>query len=162
MSWEHEFAAVKRLASSADAQAARHPEAEASEAVEAAKRAAITRTIRQGRDAWDQIGNANSFSAWCKIGAALSVGKSYALRTSGANCAWGATYSGAFNKWLAEYGFGAMRPIVVTRSLCCKRSNNGVRAYRISNVVGCVAPSRTSNAGAGKHNKPLRLAAMAS
>jgi hypothetical protein len=86
------------------------PEAEAAEAAERAERAAITRTIRQGRDAWEQIGNANSFTAWCRIGATLSVGKSHALRTTGANCAWGSTYSRAFSAWMSKHGFGAMRP----------------------------------------------------
>jgi hypothetical protein len=76
---------------------------------EAAERAAITRTIRLGRDCWKRIGDANSFTAWCRIGAALHIGKTHALRTTGANCAWGSTYSRAFNTWMNEYGFGAMR-----------------------------------------------------
>lgn len=85
-------------------------EAEARDAREAAERTTAIKIIRQGRDAWEQIGDANSFTAWCRIGAALHIGKTHALRVSGANCAWGSMYSRAFNKWMGEHGFGAMRP----------------------------------------------------
>jgi hypothetical protein len=37
------------------------------------------RTIRACRDAWEQIGKAESFSSWKSIGAALSIGKTHAL-----------------------------------------------------------------------------------
>jgi hypothetical protein len=61
------------------------------EAKEAAERVAERRVIRDGLDAWQAIGKAESFEAWKRIGAALAVGKEFALRSSGANAAWGAT-----------------------------------------------------------------------
>jgi hypothetical protein len=50
------------------------------EAREAAERVSTQRVIRAGRDAWEAIGNAESFTAWKQIGAALAVGKAHALR----------------------------------------------------------------------------------
>lgn len=59
------------------------------EAKEAAARVAERRTIRRGRDAWEQINKAESFDGWKAIGAALAVGKARALKITGANAAWG-------------------------------------------------------------------------
>jgi hypothetical protein len=47
------------------------------------------RTVKAGRDAWNAIGKAETFEAWKLIGAALSIGKAYALYVTGANAAWG-------------------------------------------------------------------------
>jgi hypothetical protein len=80
------------------------------EAKEAAAKVAERRVIRAGRDAWHEIGRAESFEAWCRIGAALAVGKAYALKATGANAAWGRNYSLAFSAWMKECGFGFMRP----------------------------------------------------
>ena len=55
------------------------------EARAAAAKVAERRVIRAGRDAWHEIGRAESFEAWCRIGAALAVGKAYALKATGAN-----------------------------------------------------------------------------
>jgi hypothetical protein len=100
------------------------------DAAEAAERAAVTKTIRQGRDAWEHISDANSFSAWCRIGAALAIGKGRALSTTGANAAWGATYSRAFNKWMAEYGFGAMRPSDRSHAIALHENLQAVERWR--------------------------------
>jgi hypothetical protein len=66
------------------------------------------RTIRLGYEAWQAIDKAESFSAWCRIGAALSIGKAEALRTTGANRAAGQYYCRAFHRWIADHGFGTM------------------------------------------------------
>ena len=55
------------------------------EARAAAAKVAERRVIRAGRDAWHEIGRAESFEAWCRIGAALAVGKAYALKANGTN-----------------------------------------------------------------------------
>jgi hypothetical protein len=66
------------------------------------------RTIRLGCEAWLAIDKAESFSAWCRIGAALSIGKAEALRTTGANRAAGQYYCRAFHRWIVDHGFGTM------------------------------------------------------
>jgi len=81
---------------------------------ELAERLAEQRTIRAGRDAWEEFGKAGSFNAWCKIGAALAVGRDYALRVTGANAPTGRRYSWTFSAWCRQHGFGKMRP--ATRS----------------------------------------------
>lgn len=48
-------------------------------------------TIRAGVDAWTAIGRAESFKSWCAIGAALAIGRVYALRVTGANAPMGQT-----------------------------------------------------------------------
>jgi hypothetical protein len=77
---------------------------------EAAEQLAATRTIRAGRNALEAITKAESYEAWKAIGAALAIGKAHALRVTGANAAWGSTYSRAFSCWIKEHGFGEMRP----------------------------------------------------
>ena len=66
------------------------------------------RTIRLGYEAWQAIDKAGSFSAWCRIGAALSIGRAEALRTTGANRAAGQFYCRAFHRWCVDHGFGTM------------------------------------------------------
>jgi hypothetical protein len=66
------------------------------------------RTIKLGYEAWQAIDKAESFSAWCRIGAALSIGKAEALRTTGANRAAGQYYCQAFHRWIVDHGFGTM------------------------------------------------------
>jgi hypothetical protein len=72
------------------------------------------RTIRAGAEAWAEISKLGSFSAWCKIGAALAIGRAYALRVSGASEPWGRNYTHAFSRWAKVHGFKGMPP--ATRS----------------------------------------------
>ena len=80
---------------------------------EAERRAAAARflehrIVAQGREAWSAIGRAESFEAWKRIGAALSVGKAHALKVTGANAAWGRNYSREFSLWVRQHGFDKM------------------------------------------------------
>jgi hypothetical protein len=81
-----------------------------SAAVEAEARAAAAKikTIRLGRDAWEAISKSASFDGWLKVGAALAVGKAHALRVTGANQAWGRSYSREFGEWIRKHDFAAM------------------------------------------------------
>jgi hypothetical protein len=79
---------------------------------EIAARFATQRIIKNGRDAWELIGNAETFTAWKCIGAALAIGKAHALRVTGANAAWGRNYSAAFAEWNRQHGFDRMAPSV--------------------------------------------------
>jgi hypothetical protein len=113
---------------------------------ETAERLVETRTIRRGRDRWEEIGKAESFSAWCDIGAALAVGKQWALRSSGANCAWGSTYSKAFSKWAADHGFASMRPsdrsyaVALHENLAAITAwRDGLPAHRRNRLIGAQA-----------------------
>jgi hypothetical protein len=69
------------------------------------------RTIREGLDCWREIGRAESYEHWKKIGAALSIGKQWALLTVDLDAPWHQRRYGAkFSKWLQAHGFDAMRP----------------------------------------------------
>jgi hypothetical protein len=102
------------------------------EAIEAEARAAAAkvRTIRLGRDAWEQINKAQSFEAWKHIGAALSVGKKHALKVSGAPTAWGRNYSLEFSLWIQQHGFERMP--APTRSVAIELHENAeaITAWR--------------------------------
>jgi len=81
------------------------------EAREAAARVAERRTIREGLDCWRELGRAESYEHWKKIGAALAIGKQYALRTIDPEAPWHQQRYGArFSQWLQQHGFNAMRP----------------------------------------------------
>jgi hypothetical protein len=99
---------------------------------ETAERIAERRIIRAGRDAWHEIGRAESFEAWCRIGAALAVGKAYALKATGANAAWGRNYSLAFGAWMKECGFGFMRPSDRSYAVELHENLKAITAWRIT------------------------------
>jgi hypothetical protein len=100
------------------------------EARAAAAKVAERRVIRAGRDAWHEIGRAESFEAWCRIGAALAVGKAYALKATGANAPWGRNYSLAFGAWMKECGFGFMRPSDRSNAVELHENLKAVTAWR--------------------------------
>jgi hypothetical protein len=64
--------------------------------------------IRAGRDAWQSINRTSSFENWRSVGAALAIGRAYALRVTGANRAWGRNYSRVFCDWMKEHKFDTM------------------------------------------------------
>jgi len=90
------------------------------------------RIIRAGVDAWRLIGKADSFENWKAIGAALHVGRTFALRATGANAPWGRNYSWTFSAWCKENGFGGMAKSV--RSVAIELHENivAVEAWRNS------------------------------
>jgi hypothetical protein len=106
------------------------PATVACEAQEAAERITERRVIREGRDAWQAIGKAESFTAWKQIGAALSVGKAHALRVTGANSAWGRNYSLAFSQWLTAHGFSSMRKSVRSVAIELVENIGAIEAWR--------------------------------
>ena len=97
---------------------------------EAAERLAITRVVRKGRDRWEEIGKAETFSAWCDIGTALAIGKAHALKVTGANRAWGQHYSREFGQWIKANGFDRMPKS--TRSVAIELHENAeaIEAWR--------------------------------
>jgi len=95
---------------------------EAAERREIDERFAQQRIIRAGRDAWQEIGKAGSFEAWCKIGAALALGRDFSLRSTAANAPTGRRYSWTFSAWCKQHGFGDMKP--ATRSWCLALHEN--------------------------------------
>ncbi len=97
---------------------------------EMAARIAERRIIRNGLDAWQTIGKAESFDNWCRIGAALAVGKAHALRVTGANRAWGSTYSREFNMWMKAHGFDAMTKSVRSVAIELHENAKAIEAWR--------------------------------
>jgi hypothetical protein len=94
------------------------PEVDEIEAKEVAERFAEQRIIKDGRDAWQEVSRAGSFENWKKIGFALLVGKTHALRVTRANAAWGSAYSREFGIWLKGHQFdrmpGPVRSVAIT------------------------------------------------
>ena len=99
-------------------------------AAEARTAAAKIKTIRLGRDAWEQIAKAQSFDGWLVIGAALSIGKRHALKVTGANAAWGRNYSHEFSLWVRQHGFE--KTPAATRSVAVELHENAhtIEAWR--------------------------------
>jgi hypothetical protein len=97
---------------------------------ETAERIATMRTIRAGRDAWEEINRAESFESWKLIGAALAVGKAHALKITGANAAWGQHYSREFGKWIKQHGFDKMAKSVRSVAIELHENANAIEAWR--------------------------------
>jgi hypothetical protein len=97
---------------------------------EAAAKVAERKVIRAGRDAWEAINKAESFEGWAVIGKALTIGRDYALRATGANAPTGRRYTWAFSAWCKRNGFGTMKP--ATRSWCLALHENraAITAWR--------------------------------
>jgi hypothetical protein len=100
------------------------------EAREAQERVAERRVIKNGVEAWEAIGKAESFEGWKRIGAALSVGKQFALRATGANAAWGRNYSRAFNGWLKQHRFDGMAKSVRSVAIELVENINAIERWR--------------------------------
>jgi hypothetical protein len=95
-----------------------------SAAIEAETREAQARVrvIRAGRDAWEQINKAQSFSGWVAVGKALAVGRDFALRATGANRPEGRHYCAEFSTWIEQHGFAGMQKSV--RSVAIELAEN--------------------------------------
>ena len=97
---------------------------------ELAAHLAEQRIIRAGRDAWEQIAQAQSFTAWVAIGRALSVGKQYALRVTGANSVRSRRYCLAFSRWMRDHGFGDMTASVRSVAIELHENLAAIEAWR--------------------------------
>jgi hypothetical protein len=88
------------------------------------------RTVKAGAEAWQAIDKAESFEAWKKIGAALSVGKQHALNVTGANRAWGQHYSREFCKWMTENHFSKMPKSLRSVAIELHENIDAITAWR--------------------------------
>src|SRR6476646_5175647 len=79
---------------------------------EAREAAAKVKTIRAGRDAWEQIAKSGSFSSWVAVGKALAIGRDFALRATLANRPEGRRYCAEFSAWIEAHGFAGMQKSV--------------------------------------------------
>ena len=88
------------------------------------------RTVRAGLTAWQAINKVESFESWKAIGAALAVGKAYALRVTGANQAWGRNYSGEYGAWIKQHGFEKMAKSVRSVAIELHENARAIEAWR--------------------------------
>jgi hypothetical protein len=95
-----------------------------------ATRFAEYRTIRAGRDAWEEINRAESFESWKAIGKALAVGREHALKATGANAPMGRRYSLAFSEWAKRHGFAGMQKSVRSVALELYANIEAITAWR--------------------------------
>jgi hypothetical protein len=102
---------------------------DAAERREIAERLAQDRIIRLGRDKWAEIAKCESFDAWLAIGHALSIGRDYALRSTGANAPMGRPYSWVFSAWCKKHGF-TMRPAIRSWCLALHENAAAITAWR--------------------------------
>jgi hypothetical protein len=66
------------------------------------------RTIKIGAECWQSISKSSSFENWSRVAKALLIGKSFALRTSGASAPMGRRYALAFSKWAQQHHLDGM------------------------------------------------------
>jgi hypothetical protein len=92
------------------------------DAREIAARFAEQRIIRAGVDSWQAITKAESFEGWKAIGRALAIGRTHALRVTGANRPMGRRYSRVFCEWITRHGFDQMPKSV--RSVALELNEN--------------------------------------
>jgi hypothetical protein len=89
---------------------------------EAAARFAEQRVIRAGIECWQAINKVESFESWKAIGAALKIGRDFALKSTGANAPMGRRYSEAFCEWINQHHFDRMPKS--TRSVALELNEN--------------------------------------
>jgi hypothetical protein len=78
-----------------------------------------------------EIGKPASFSAWCKIGRALSIGKAHALKVTGANAAGGQHYSREFGGWMKAHGFGSMSKATRSWAVALHENAASIEQWRL-------------------------------
>jgi hypothetical protein len=101
------------------------------EARAAASKVAERRTIREGLDCWREIGRAESYGHWVKIGAALFIGKQFALLTIGRDAPWyQRRYGHRFSQWLRAHGFDAMRPSERSDAITLFENRESIERWR--------------------------------
>jgi hypothetical protein len=64
------------------------------------------------------------------IGAALAIGKTHALRLSGANAPWGQNYCRQFSTWAKEHGFGTLRASDRSYAIALHENIGAITAFR--------------------------------
>jgi len=100
------------------------------DASEIAARFAEQRIIRAGVESWQAIGRADSFENWKSIGKALAIGRTHALRVTGANRPMGRRYSRVFCEWVARHGFDRMPKSVRSVALELNENIAAIEAWR--------------------------------
>jgi hypothetical protein len=133
-----------------------------------AARFAELRTIRAGVECWQEIGRTGSFESWVKIGKALQVGRSHALRASASNRPTGQRYCRIFSAWLDEHGFNGIEKTVRSAALDLVEHLAEIESWRatlddkrrrqLRHPLSNVAAWRKAKA---KSADPLRAAALA-
>jgi hypothetical protein len=128
------------------------------------------RTIKFGREAWEQVNNAESFEGWRRIGAALAIGKQHALKVSQANAPWGRAYCKALHAWTKEHGFGGIRASDRSYAIQLKENISSVTAWRaglsdrerarLTTAQSNVKRWRASTGQRCSHQRDLRADAM--
>jgi hypothetical protein len=101
---------------------------DAIERKEIAAKLCEARVVRQGQEALETVGRAASFESWLRIGKALLVGKTLAIRKTGDT--WGQNYSKAFSVWIKAHHFN--RIPAPTRSVAIELAEHGeqIAAWR--------------------------------
>jgi hypothetical protein len=107
MGWEHEAAARDPATVTLPRLKLAEIDA-AAERKETAARIVERRIIRTARDTWASASKANSWEATTAIGAALLIGRNYALRVTGLDVPHGRHYSMALRSWMRTNGFATM------------------------------------------------------
>ena len=97
---------------------------------EAAEAAARVKTIRLGRDAWEQIAKSGSFSGWTAVGKALAVGRDFALRVTRANRPEGRRYCAEFSAWIEAHGFAGIQKSVRSVAIELAENIDAIEAWR--------------------------------
>jgi hypothetical protein len=109
---------------------------DAAERREIAERFARLRILRRGVEAWQAINKAESFESWVAIGAALAIGREYALRATGASSPMGRPYSWIFSSWCRKHGFGKMSPAIRSWCLALHENLGAISRWRDSLPTG--------------------------
>jgi hypothetical protein len=88
--------------------------------------------VSRGRDAWDRVKKHSRmiWTDWLAIGEAIQVGRSEAMRRSGANQPAGRGYNETFSRWLGANGFGDMDKGARSRLFDIMENRSDVEEWR--------------------------------
>ncbi len=85
--------------------------------------------VRAKLEALDKAG---SFQAWLRIGRALVIGKTHALKVTGANAPWGQNYSHVFGECMQQHGFASLRASARSYAIVLAEHEAEITAWRES------------------------------
>jgi hypothetical protein len=87
-------------------------------------------TIHAGRDALARLHRNTGWADWCKVGAALVVGRDRALQIAGVTKPFGKPYVREFSTWLNANGFGAINKSVRGTLLVAMDNSAAIERWR--------------------------------
>src|SRR5262249_7761305 len=88
------------------------------------------RIIHLGKESWRAKKEGADWTGWVRIGQAIDLGRTHAMREAGTNQPKGKTYARIFGDWIKRNGFGDLNEVARAALLECIRHLLKIEEWR--------------------------------